>query len=278
MADITAAPARMAAERDASALDQIVFLSRAESRARIVERLRRAGPATQRELRTELDASRTTVSRSLKALAERGWIARSDGAYRLTESGRRIAAEFARMLDTVEAVEELSEFLRLFPADVDAPDFLDASGVEVTYSTEADPYAPARKQTEVLHTADRLRMLLPAIDLDSTEAINEQVTERGLEVETVVSPDVESVMESAEFSPLVREKLATGRSTILVAGSPLPFYLGLADAELVQIGLADEEGLPRALLETTDGTVRTWARGLYEDYRESARRKQVEEF
>lgn len=268
----------MAAKEASFALDQIRFLSRAESRVGIIEHLVESGEATQRELRAELEASRTTVSRSLQSLAERGWIERSNGAYRLTHSGQTIAQEFARMLDAVEAVDELSEFLRLFPSDVDAPDFLDADDVDVTYSTDADPYAPARKQTEVLHTADRIRVLLPAIDLDSTRTITEQVTERGLEVETIVSPDVESVIESDEFSPLIREKMATERSTVYVAESALPFYLGLTAGGFVQIGLADEEGLPRALFETTDETIGEWARAVYEDYRETARRKSIEEF
>jgi len=64
------------------------------------------------------------------------------------------------------------------------------------YSTPAAPYAPARTQTRVPYTADRLRVLLSAIELESTEALVEQVTDRGLAVESVVSPGVEATMES----------------------------------------------------------------------------------
>ena len=92
--------------------DQILFLARAESRVRVVELLVESGPATQREIRAQLDASRTTISRSLQSLTDRGWVERSDGAYRLTRAGRIIAAEFGQLLDTVETVEELSEFFR----------------------------------------------------------------------------------------------------------------------------------------------------------------------
>ena len=259
-------------------LDQILFLARAESRVRVIELLVESGPATQREIRTRLDVSRTTVSRSLQSLQNRGWVEKSDGAYRLSRAGRIVAAEFGRLLDTVKTVEELSEFLRWYPADIDIPDLLDAKDVEVTYSTDADPYAPARRQTEILHTAERLRILLPAIDLDSTKTITEQVTQRGLELETVVSPNVESTVESDEFAPLMREKIQTGRSAVFVAQESLPFYLGLADDGRVQVGLADDEGLPRALLETDDDRIRAWAEGMYEDYREPARIKPASEF
>lgn len=258
--------------------EKVLFLARAESRVRIVNALEASGPTTQRELRAQLDASRTTVSRALQSLIDEGWIEESDGAYRLTRAGEWIEAAFGRLLDTVGRVEDLGEFLRWFPSDVEAPDLLDANDVAVTCSTDADPYAPARKQTEVLHAADRLRILLPAIDLESTRTLVEQVTERGLEVETVVSPGVESAMESERFAPLMREKVRTGRSPVLVARDGVPFYLGLTDDGLVQIGVADGDSLPRALLETTDEQVREWAECLYRDVRDRAERKSLEDF
>jgi predicted transcriptional regulator len=258
-------------------LDRIRFVARAESRIRLIEHLLESGATTQRELRTRLEASRTTISRSLGSLADCGLVEETDGAYRLTHAGRLFAAEFTRLLDRVRRLEELSEFLRWFPDGVEPPDVLDADDLEVTYSTDAAPYAPARKQTEILHTAERLRVLLPAIDLESTRAITEQVTQRGLEVETIVSPDVEATVESEEFAPLIREKVRTDRSAMFVARTDLPFYLGLADDGRVQIGLADAEGLPRALLETTDDGIRTWAEEVYGEYREEARRKSIEE-
>jgi predicted transcriptional regulator len=214
----------------------------------------------------------------LQSLQDRGWVEKSDGVYRLSRAGGIIAGEFARLLDTVNTVEGLSEFFRWYPTDVDVPDLLDANDVEVTYSTDADPYAPARRQTEILHTAERLRILLPAIDLDSTKTITEQVTQRGLELETVVSPNVESTIESDEFAPLMREKMQTGRSAVFVARESLPFYLGLTDDGRIQVGLADDDGLPRALLETADESISSWAEGVYRDYREQAERKTVEEF
>jgi hypothetical protein len=76
----------------------------------------------------------------------------------------------------------------------------------------------------------------------------------------------------------MREKIQTGRSAVFVARESLPFYLGLADGDRIQVGLADEDGLPRALLETDDDRIRAWAEGVYEDYREPARIKPASEF
>lgn len=269
---------RMAGDESKTPRDRILFLARAQSRVQILEHLMTVESATQHELRTNLEASRTTISRALNSLTDEGWVAQSDGAYQLTPVGRIVATAFADLLDTMKAAEELSSFLHWFPADVDAPDFIDADDVTVTTSTESDPYAPARRQTEVLNTADSLRLLLPAVDLESTETLTEQVTNRGLEVESIVSLDVESTLESDAFASLMRENAETGRSTVLVADQQPPFYLGLANGSRTQIGLADDEGIPRALLETTDREVWEWANGVYQECRDRAREKSFEEF
>lgn len=261
-----------------AALERLQFLSRAESRVRIVERLLDAGPSSRRDLRERLDVSRTTVSRALRSLVEEGWVEHADEGYRLTHVGRLVATEIGRTLDRVGTVEELSEFLQWFPDGVDLPPLLDATDVSVTYSTDAAPYAPARKQTAILHEAEGIRLLLPATDLDSTETVSREVIERGLDLETVASPAVESTFESEPFAPLIREMLGTDRSTLYVAPETPPFYLGLTDAGAVQIGLADDEGLPRALLETTDDGVVAWTEEIYRDYRADARRQPIEAF
>lgn len=262
---------------DDTPLDRIRFLSRSDTRVDIATTILESGEITQRELRDRLDVSRRTVSRSLRALQDREWIESDGNTYRLTTRGRHIVAEFTDLMETVRRTEELAAFLRWFPADVDAPDFLDVTDAVVTASSDADPYAPARTQTEILYDADRLRVLLPAIDLESTKTLTEEVTDRGLEIESVVSPGVAETMASREFAPQLREQLETGRASILVTDEALPFYLGLADDGRVQIGLADEEGIPRALLETTDERVRTWAEDVYSEYRDAATPKSLED-
>ena len=266
-------------EERETAFEQMQFLMRGKSRVRIMECLSGSKSATQRDLRTRLDVSRTTVARSLRSLEDRGWVENvEDGAYRLTRVGAVIIAEFSGMLDTVQTVEELSEFLRWFPVDEFAPDFLNLSDAEVITSSEGDPYAPAREQTDILRSADRLRIILPAVDLEGTKTLAGQVTEGGLEVETIVSPDVATTIESGKFASLLKEPLTTERATIFTAEYELPFYLGVADDDRVQIGVEDDEGFPRALLETTDEDVREWADGLYRDYRDQATHKPVSDF
>jgi len=47
-------------------------------------------------------------------------------------------------------------------------------------------------------------------------------------------------------------------------------YLGIADGTTVQIGVEDDDGIPRALLETTNESVRAWAESMFSKYTASA--------
>lgn len=122
-------------------LEKVRFLAGATSRVRVMEYLAGSGPADQPELRANVAGSRTTISRALRSLEDEGWVATEDNTYRLTHTGSVVADEFADLLATIRRTEELSEFLRWFPTDSDAPDFLRARDVDVTASTDANPYA-----------------------------------------------------------------------------------------------------------------------------------------
>lgn len=258
-------------------VEQVAFLARSETRVRLLERLLEAGPSTQRDLRDHLDASRSTVTRSLSALEERGWIEQSQGVYRLTPPGEVVTDEFTSLLESIRTTDELSVFLDWFPYAEYSLDVSRLRGAEITSAGPPDPYAPARKQTELLERVDRFRGFLPSLDIEGTRVVHEQITERGFEAEIVVSESAEATIGSGEYAELFREQVSTGRLTVLVVDDDLPFYLGVAEG-VVQIGVEDDEGFPRALLETTDESVREWATDVYERFRDRARVKPVDEF
>ena len=259
------------------ALSDVLFLARSAARVRILRHLLESGPATQQEIREELSASRSTVTRTLAALAEREWVRTADGAYRLTPFGKVLTENFLDLLDSFHLASDLAAFLVWFPYrefDLDVEQLREAT---ITRSTDGDPYAPARRQTELFETTDRFRGFLPSIGLEGTKVVHEQITGDALEAEVIVSPSVESTIESGEFATLFREKLRTDRTTVLVA-EDVPFYLGLADDRTVQIGVEDGEGFPRALVESRNPSVREWAESVYRRYRQRAREKPIAEF
>lgn len=258
--------------------EHISFLSRSTARIGILRLLLDSGPATQREIRGRLDTSRSTVTRALSAHEKREWIQQEDGEYQLTTMGRIITEEFLELVESIRMTTDYSAFLQNFPYDEFDFDVDELSSAEITTSTTGDPYAPARKQTEILEAVDRFRAVLPSIDLEGVKVVHDQIMNEKLEVEIIVSSSVEETISSGEFAPLFREKTQTGRLTVYVYDGELPFYLGLGDEQRTQIGVEDNEGFPRALLDTTTGATRGFGEDVYRDFRDRSRMKPVDEF
>ncbi len=261
-----------------TAIEALCFLTRSESRVRILSILLDEESATQRTFRESLSASRSTVTRALSALEEHGWIRNDQGSYRLTPSGQIIAEELTDLVDTVQATEELSTFIEWFPyADYDIS--LDQlRDTEITASTDPDPYAPSRKHAATLQNTAQFRALLPSIDLQILRNLDDRITAGELQLEALISPDMEETVSSGAFADLLGEQIATGNLTILVCEEQAPFYLGLSGSGTVQVGVEDDEGFPRAVLESHRDDLLEWGRELYHEYRVSAREKPVEDF
>lgn len=263
---------------ESGAIEQISFLTRSETRVRILTHLLETGPTTQRAFRDELSSSRSTITRTLSALAERDWVEQSNGAYELTPQGRIVADALDMLVDTVQATDDFSTFIRWFPYgeyDVDIDQF---RGAEITVSTEPDPYAPSRKHAALLQEAEHFRMVLPSIDLQVVRTTAERVTAGDMTIELIVSPGMEETIVGDEFAAAIRTQMEAGGMTVLVADEQVPFYLGLSDGETVQVGVEDDDGFPRALVESDDESLREWTEEVYDSIRESAREKPIEEF
>ena len=255
--------------RRTEAIDSISFLSRAESRVCLLELLLEDEPLDQRALQERLEYSRSTITRSLDSLGEVGWVTATAEGYRLTSVGRLVISDFRELLSTVETAESLESFLEWFPLSMYDLTLEALRDGEVTAVSKSDPLAPARTQTELLQSTSRFRGLFPSMDIEGTRQVHERIMDEELEAEIVVSKDVVEMLRREPFAPLISELLASGRHTIHVA-EEVPMYLGIADETTVQIGVEDDDGIPRALLETTDESVLTWAESLFSCCRQSA--------
>ncbi len=256
-------------------IDKISFLSRAPSRVRILEFLSESAPSTERELRDQLSQSRSTISRGVDSLAEAGWVREQSDGLELTPTGALVIDEFLGLAETMSAAEDLSPFLEWFPLSEFDLAVDDLQTGTVTVAVDGDPYAPAREHTSRIRTAERFRALLPSIGQNAISEAHRRILAGDLEVTLIVSPSVETRIRTDPLAPQFEEMLSTGRLTVLIAES-VPFFLGLADERTTQIGVEDDDGLPRALFETEDETVREWADALFADYRETSTRRLTE--
>ena len=246
-------------------IDRICFLARADSRVRILESLSESSPVTERALRRQLSASRSTISRGVDSLIEMGWVTEGSDGLELTPTGSLVIEAFLDLAETMSTAEELSPFLEWFPLSEFDLTVDDLQKGTVTAAIDGDPYAPAREHTNLIRTASRFRALLPSIGQNAISMAHRRILAGNLEATLIVSPSVETRIRTDQLAPQFEEMLSTGRLTILVAES-VPFFLGLADERATQIGVEDDEGMPRALFETEAEAAREEADALFVDY------------
>lgn len=250
----------------ATAVDGLQFLTQSRVRVRILELLYRRGSMTQRELKECVDASRVTIRRNVCALDERDWIELENRECELTVLGETVIEDASTALETAATVERLRPFLRWFPEDALEFDVRDLADATIVASESSDPYAPVNRHIEAMERADRFRALLPAAGLPAMTVGRDCVVESESHHDLVISDRLEpTIRNRPEYRELVDEMLASGNCRLFVSDRTIPFYLALFDGH-VQIGVEDDDGVPKALVETTASDVREWAERTYKGY------------
>lgn len=249
-----------------NAVEEINLLTQSPVRVRILKLLHEQGELDRRELTEQFDVSRVTVKRNLDALEQQGWIANSRPGYGITPLGEIVVEEFYPAIDTFKLNQTLRPFLQWFPEDDLEFDVRALADAKVVVSDSSNPYAPVNRHLEVMQSADRFRCLLPAVALQPMMAARDCVIEYDQEQEVVFGANVASTLEEEpEYEEVIDELAELDNCRLLVARSELSYYLGLCE-ECVQIGVEDDDGVPKALVETEAEEVREWAEGTYQDY------------
>lgn len=242
----------------------VEYLARSAARVEIVRALREGGELSRRDLREAVSASRSAVQRGVDGLVEKGWV-RADGrTYELSAVGRLVAEDFERLLETAglaQRLEPITEWLDDRELDFDLRALADAT---VTTATDGDPYAPVTRHLAGVEATETFRALLPSTGIQPLRRMRKcLVEETDRSHALIVDRGVAETLRSDEFRPVVEEVLATGRCEIRVLDGEFDHYLGLLDGG-VQIGIEDDDGIPRALVETDRESVRSWAERRFE--------------
>jgi len=249
--------------------EDIEFLARSETRARLVKELRHNGELGRDELRDRVDASRTTVQRNLTALEDRGWVQNSDRTYSLASCGEMIADEFLDLVDTVSVADQLQPVFQW----VDRTEFDFDLGLlrnaEVVTANPGDPWRMVNRHVTRLKQADDIRAMLPLTGLHGMEVGHDRVVDHGATTEHIATGDVvETFRADSAYKEYYNRLMETNRYKLYRFEDGIPYYLGVLD-DTVQLGV-DENGEPRALLETDNAEVRGWAESTLDKYREQA--------
>ncbi|WP_276282136.1 helix-turn-helix transcriptional regulator [Halorussus caseinilyticus] len=246
-----------------------------ERRIDVLDRLLDDG-RDKRELVGSLDCSRSTVDRAVRELESYDLVEYAEGEYRPTTFGRLAVEEYRRFERRVETLERLKPALEWLPVEEFDLDFGTLTDSKLVVSTPDDPYAPANHHADVASQAENFRALLPAVGLNQLEAGREAAVEGDQRQRIVVERDVaERLRERPHYADRIAEMLRSGRVEMWVYDGSIPYFLGLYD-ELVHVGVEDEDGMPRALIETDAEAVREWAESVYDEYRRAARKFESE--
>lgn len=236
-------------------LSAVAFLARSEHRVAILRALA-TDSRDRRELEAATGASRSTLSRALADLEDRGWIDHESGTYRITTAGSLLVERFVPLLETVEAVETLGDGLALLPVeemDLDVRHFHDAT---VHTPTEWDPTAAFEYGVEKMRDSDSLRSVGRTVPPPYVRALRAEVAAGDLAVEVVLDGDYLDAMAGSELAGQWADIAA--REDVLRADRYVPYRLLVLD-DVVHMWLCSDEGDQVGLLESESPTVREWA-------------------
>lgn len=255
-------------------LDDVEFLARSGHRVEVLRTLA-SGARPRPALHDETGIPQPTLGRILGGFEERNWVERRNSEYALTAFGELVAAAFDDLLDTVATVQRVGDVLVQLPPeelDVDLSEFADAT---VTTPEPGGVFAPVDRLTELFFAAAAARILVhsapPGTQADHVNR-GERFRESDRVVESINSPAaLDQARASPETAALVREGIESGRAVIYEYPDDIPFVLAVTD-DLTLLAPTDDQGVPTALVETANGTVRAWAEATLNVYRDRARR------
>lgn len=226
-------------------------------------------PKDKRTLVAELDCSRSTVNRGIRELEALDLVEYVNGGYRITSLGELVATDFADLADTIQLRVQYEPFLRWMPDDEFDLELNLLSDADLLLPEQGDPYAMINRHVTVIEQTDYHQFVLPLVGLHAYKAAHQQIMENGAQAEAVVSPEAADTLQSGqEYATLTEEMAATGRYELYQFDGDIPYFVGLLD-DTVQIGV-DEAGEPRALVETDNADVRSWAEATFEEYKQQA--------
>lgn len=250
-------------------LEELEFIARTPNRVQILEALSETGQVEKDELQAAIDGERTTLTRNLDALEDRGLIRRSNPACMITPSGEALIEHFLDMLETGRVAVRFQEFFQWISADEFDLNLQALADAELYVTESGDPWAMINRHIEVIREMDEGRAILPFTGLHAQEAAYERVVHEGARGELVVNSHVADTLETnPQYRDIAEELVATGRFDIYKYEGSIPYAINILD-ETVQLVAADGDE-PRAMLESDAEAVFDWAERTYEEYKRQA--------
>jgi len=248
--------------------DRISFLANSEHRIAILRAIDER-PQRARNLRDDLDASRATVGRILKDLADRNWIRKLDGQYHIAPAGELVVEEFTPLLEAMDRVAVLEEVGQYLPIGEISVSLRDLGDAEVIRPTEANPHSHIDYAVRRVHEAEELLAVVDSILPRYLEAVRDCTVDGTLRSRQVYSAGVVETIESHDRMATDLRQILAADGEVRLCERTVPFDLFVLDRSVLFVIYA-ETGPPDALLETDNEAVVEWAKRTVESYRTDA--------
>lgn len=239
------------------------FLARSANRVAILQALDEKS-RDRRELETETEASRSSLSRSLTEFEDRGWIRREGSTYTTTSSGSLVVKQFVSLLETIEGIQTLGDRLKYLPIEKMSLDIRHFNDARLVTPTEFDPTASFQYGINRMRESEIMRCVTTTVPPPYVRALYEDVTAGDLTAEIILDREYLDAVKGSEMAGLWRKIVAN--ANIQEYEEDIPYRLIVLD-EVVHLWLCSNEGEQNGLLESKNPAVREWAESLYEDHR-----------
>jgi tetratricopeptide (TPR) repeat protein/predicted transcriptional regulator/ABC-type cobalamin/Fe3+-siderophores transport system ATPase subunit len=170
------------------------FMRVVGKRGDLLERLTTTA-ADKRDLVAEFDYSRSTIDRSIRALADEGLVTCEDGEYEATAAGAIAVRAYQQFVGLAKDIDDARKLLTQLSAEEPLEPML-FDGADVTLAAEhprVELFAPIERR---LREADAISAILPALADSSHLEICRQRAATGAQVELVVSPTLYETLQT----------------------------------------------------------------------------------
>lgn len=255
---------------DADPLEDITYLIGSPNRILVLQSLGN-DPQSSAALQDITDASRVTIGRILDGFQQRGWVARHDDQYVLTDLGERVLAGYGELYDAVATTQSLLSVWWWLPREELDFDLTLLSDASITFSQEHDRFRTLRAFGDLIADSTHVRIVSPSLDYETLNQLTRAADWDTHQLDAIISTRMMEVIEAdPELSSAFEKLVGPSESRIYLCDDELPNYvLGVVD-DVALLHLFDGEGVPRALITCTQRDVLEWANEQVETYRQDA--------
>ncbi|MDG5778923.1 hypothetical protein VB773_22275 [Haloarculaceae archaeon H-GB2-1] len=257
-------------------LDVETALDVVSRRAAVIECLK-DGPKYNRDVRDELDVSRSTVYKAVSELESLELVRRGNDGHELTVPGRLLFEEYRKFRDRLEVVARPSHVLAVLPADASVPYVL-LDGAEVYSSDRHAPHRPVHEIERVVTEAAVVEGTGPVVLPSYVTLFAEQVVADELEAELVFErPAFDHLV--SDYGDEYGEAFSSENLTLWTTDAELPYGLLVVTDPSPKVGVIvyDRGGELKGFVLNDSASAYEWGHAEWTRCRAAATRAQPDE-